>query len=59
MRTKEVETADEDFSWLNSRGQTLEGAKHRYTQESLQGIGRTKAQVLNTNLEYDIEDMAY
>jgi len=57
-RMSEIDAAGGDLSSIRNRGQKLSDAINRYLSESLKQIGRTKAQVLNTILEYDIADMA-
>lgn len=56
-RMKEIDAAGDDLSSIRNRGRTLADAIERYTRESVKEIGRTKAQVLRSILEYDIADM--
>ncbi|AUR08095.1 site-specific integrase [Phaeobacter inhibens] len=56
-RMKEINVAGDDLSSIRNRGRTLSNAIERYTRESIKEIGRTKAQVLRSILEYDIVDM--
>ena len=54
---KEIDAAGDDLSAFRNRGRTLSHAIERYTRESIKEIGRTKAQVLRSILEYDIATM--
>lgn len=54
---KEFDTAGDVLSSIRNRGRTLADAVERHTRENTKGIGRTKAQVLRSILEYDIADM--
>ena len=56
-RMKEIDAAGDDLSSIRNRGKTLADAIERYTRDSMKEIGRTKAQVLRSILEYDIADM--
>ncbi|MBS9718547.1 site-specific integrase [Pseudohalocynthiibacter aestuariivivens] len=56
-RKKEIDAAGEDLGSLKSKGKSLGDAIRKYSRESIKEIGRTKAQVLNTILEFDIADM--
>ncbi|QOL79688.1 site-specific integrase [Pseudooceanicola spongiae] len=56
-RTDELNKAGENLFALKTRQKTLADAIRTYTDQSEKQIGRTKAQVLSTILEFDISDM--
>ena len=56
-RTKKLEALGDDLSKAKTSKTTLGDAIERYTRDSLKEIGRTKAQVLRTILDYDVASM--
>lgn len=56
-RMKEIKALGDDLSAIRNRGRTLGDAIERYTTESVKEIGRTKAQVLRSIMEFDLADM--
>ncbi|MDJ0628924.1 MAG: hypothetical protein QNJ44_11745 [Rhodobacter sp.] len=57
IRMKKIEAAGDDLSTFRNRGRTLANAIEHSSRESVKEIGRNKAQVLRSILEYDIAGM--